>query len=91
MIAADREWQGTDAASPQLLKRLRKVLPADLPPEYFQLLAFSNGGEGPLPVEPYNFRLDEGEYAAEQYVDKVLLIPTISPGCTDLMSPRIPR
>jgi hypothetical protein len=71
LIAADREWQGTDGVSPQLLKRLRKVMPADLPPEYFQLLAFSNGGEGPLPAEPYNFCLDEGEYAAEQYVDKV--------------------
>ena len=46
-------------------------MPADLPPEYFQLLAFSNGGEGPLPVEPYNFCLDEAEYAAKQYADKV--------------------
>jgi hypothetical protein len=71
LIAADREWQGTDGASPQLLQRLRKVMPADLPPEYFQLLAFSNGGEGSLPVLPYNFCLDDGEYAAELYVDKV--------------------
>src|SRR5262249_25093877 len=71
LIAADREWRGTDGASPELLERLRKVMPADLPPEYFQLLAFSNGGEGPLPVEPYNFCLDEAEYAAKQYADKV--------------------
>jgi hypothetical protein len=71
LIAADREWQGADGASPKLIERLRKVMPADLPPEYFHLLAFSNGGEGPLPVEPCNFCLDEGEHAAEQFADKI--------------------
>ena len=71
MIAADREWQGTDGASPELLGRLRKVMPAGLPSEYFQLLAFSNGGEGDLPMQPNNFCLDDGEFAAEQYVNKV--------------------
>jgi hypothetical protein len=71
LIAADREWKGADGASPELLESLRKVLPVDLPPEYSQLLAFSNGGEGSLSVPPYNFCLDDGECAAKQWADKL--------------------
>lgn len=53
-----------------MLARLREVMPKDLPSTYFQLLAFSNGGEEPLPVPPYNFCNDDGERAAKQIADK---------------------
>lgn len=36
-----------------------------LPSEYLRLLAFSNGGEGPLAVQPWNFCLDSAEEAAK--------------------------
>ncbi|MDP9423202.1 MAG: SMI1/KNR4 family protein [Pseudomonadota bacterium] len=29
-----------------------------MPDSYFRLLAYSNGGEGPLPVDPFNLCLD---------------------------------
>lgn len=36
-----------------------------LPDEYYLLLSFSNGGEGPLPVGPFNFAFDSGEVTAD--------------------------
>lgn len=53
-----REWMGLDGATAEDLARLQLVAPAPLPQRYLDLLAFSNGGEGPLAVNPYNFCLD---------------------------------
>ena len=50
MIGADREWRGSDGASPDALADLQNAAPVRLPARYLELLAFSDGGEGPLPV-----------------------------------------
>jgi hypothetical protein len=53
-----RDWVAVSGAAAEELSRLRAVVPDDLPEKYIQLLAFSNGGEGPLPSQPYNLCLD---------------------------------
>jgi hypothetical protein len=45
---------------------LRAVGPADFPQRYVDLLAYSDGGEGPLPVNPYNLCLDSARAVAER-------------------------
>lgn len=60
-----RDWFGMSGASAEELARLRAVAPDDLPIRYLDLLAFSNGGEGPLAVQPYNFSLDPAVVVAE--------------------------
>ncbi len=45
-------WFNVDGASPEALAGLRVVSPVSLPESYFALLAYSNGGEGPLCVQP---------------------------------------
>lgn len=64
-IPADRNWHRALPASEVSLTRLRTACPVGLPDGYFSLLGFSNGGEGPLPVQPLYFQLDPAEYAAE--------------------------
>lgn len=53
-----RDWIALGGATADELSRLRLVAPVDLPKRYLDLLAFSNGGEGPLPIQPYNLYLD---------------------------------
>ena len=53
-----RDWFSKPPASEDELAEIRRTLPSSLPPIYFDLLAETNGGEGPLPVNPYNFCLD---------------------------------
>lgn len=64
MILANRIWLKQPGASSEALQKLREAAGVELPDQYFDLLAFSNGGEGPLPVPPYNFCLDSAEDAA---------------------------
>lgn len=59
-----REWHKADGASPAALAQLRAVAPVKLPESYFSLLSFSNGGEGPLAVQPFQLCL----YPAEEVV-----------------------
>jgi hypothetical protein len=40
------------------MARLQAVAPDNIPVRYLDLLAFSNGGEGPLAIQPYWFCLD---------------------------------
>lgn len=61
----DGEWHQLPGASDEALNALRAVVPRALPDEYYQLLSVSNGGEGPLPVNPLNFILDAAEVAAD--------------------------
>jgi hypothetical protein len=65
MIPSGREWHPASAASATALADLRSVAPARLPATYLELLAFSNGGEGPLPVAPFNLCL----YSAEDVIE----------------------
>jgi hypothetical protein len=46
------------------------MVDAPLPTEYLQLLTFSNGGEGPLAVQPWNFCLDSAEEAAKYWCER---------------------
>ena len=41
-----------------MIEGLRAAAPAGLPESYLQLLSESDGGEGPLPVSPFNLCLD---------------------------------
>ncbi|ETI65200.1 hypothetical protein C100_03300 [Sphingobium sp. C100] len=47
------------------MARLRALAPDNLPEQYLDLLAFSNGGEGPLAISPYNFCLDPAKIVAD--------------------------
>ena len=52
-------WRGFPGASVEALEQLRQQLPPRIPAGYFDLLAMTDGGEGPLPVQPYNCYLDD--------------------------------
>ena len=65
MIPLDREWHAAPGASPTALARLQSASPVRLPPSYLDLLAFSDGGEGPLPVQPLNLCL----YSAAEVIE----------------------
>ena len=56
-----RDWYQMAGASAQTIDDLRSAAPDELPPSYLHLLSVSNGGEGPLPVSPFNLCLDPGE------------------------------
>lgn len=60
-----RDWFAVSGAAVEELSRLRAVVPDNLPERYLELLAFSNGGEGPLPIRPYNLCLDTAGTVAE--------------------------
>lgn len=60
-----RDWFKLGGATPEELARLDAVVPDGLPALYLELLAFSNGGEGPLPINPYNFCLDSAMTVTE--------------------------
>ncbi|MCI3132632.1 SMI1/KNR4 family protein [Phenylobacterium aquaticum] len=62
-----REWLALPGAKLGVLEELGRAAPVDLPDCYFALLAESNGGEGPLSVNPFNLCLD----AAEQVVETI--------------------
>jgi hypothetical protein len=64
MIPETRTWFKTDGATTDTLSALRAAAPVGMPERYYELLAFSNGGEGPLPVPPFNFCLDTAEMVA---------------------------
>ena len=60
-----RDWFSVSGAAVEELSRLWAVVPDDLPERHLGLLAFSNGGEGPLPSQPYNLCLDAAGTVAE--------------------------
>ena len=65
MIPLDREWHRAPGASLTALADLRSASPVPLPAAYLDLLAFSDGGEGPLPVQPLNLCL----YSAKEVIE----------------------
>ena len=62
-----RDWVGVNGAAQEVLSRLQVVAPNGLPQRYLDLLAFSDGGEGPLPIQPLYLCLD----AARTVVDAI--------------------
>jgi hypothetical protein len=61
MLLQDREWHARPGASREILNELRDAAPAELPDSYYALLAETNGGEGALPIDPFNLCLDTAE------------------------------
>lgn len=66
-----REWHKVDGASSDAIAALKSIAPVDLPESYYSLLSFSNGGEGPLAVQPLWFCLYPAEEAAQIEGDRV--------------------
>lgn len=60
-----REWFPQPGASAEVLNTLKSVAPVELPESYYRLLAFSDGGEGPLPVSPFNLCLDPAQMVVD--------------------------
>ena len=69
MLSPDREWHHEPGATESSLSSLRATIGCSLPPEYFALLAQSNGGEGPLAASPFNLCLFSAEEAAKLKAD----------------------
>lgn len=70
MIPANREWLKNPPASAMALEKLQEVAGVELPAEYLDVLASSNGGEGPLPLSPWNFCLDSAEETTKNREDQ---------------------
>jgi len=68
MFSADSAWIKVPGASAPALEELRAAVDLDLPRAYFDLLSFSDGGEGPLAVSPYNFCLHSAAEAMLAWV-----------------------
>jgi hypothetical protein len=64
-VLEGREWHKFKGASAEALVLLKSVAPADLPESYYSLLSFSNGGEGPLAVQPLWLCLYPAEEVAQ--------------------------
>lgn len=67
MLTSEAQWFRQDPASDLALAKLKLAVGDSLPQEYLDLLSYSNGGEGPLPVQPYNLCLDSAEVTAEAW------------------------
>lgn len=48
-----RDWHKLDGASSETIEQLKQAFPFALPESYLSLLSYSNGGEGPLAVQPW--------------------------------------
>jgi hypothetical protein len=59
-----RDWYAVAGASPEAIQELLNAAPNELPASYLELLSVSNGGEGPLPVNPFNLCLDSAQEVA---------------------------
>lgn len=71
MFSNDRIWHKCPRASLELLQELKATVAVDLPVQYIDLLSYSNGGEGPLSVQPYNLCLDSAEYVIDRTANAV--------------------
>jgi SMI1 / KNR4 family (SUKH-1) len=60
----ERDWSRRGSAPESEIDHLVSVSPVELPAAYLSLLRVSNGGEGPLAVQPYLVILDNAERVA---------------------------
>lgn len=77
-IPPSKQWFRNEGASLDALQVLMNSVEVELPKEYLELLVFSNGGEGPLPVPYYTLCLDDAESASNPA--KVELFKNLYPG-----------
>lgn len=61
MFDFGREWWGVEGASAAALQDLKSITEGKLPASYYDFLRCSNGGEGSLPVLPFNCCFDSAE------------------------------
>ncbi|WP_053180651.1 SMI1/KNR4 family protein [Pseudomonas kilonensis] len=71
------EWIGNMGASAEALEALRMAAPRHLPADYYQLLAFSDGGECPCSAPPFNFCLDSADTASD--AEQIAVLDRIAP------------
>ncbi|WP_024619451.1 SMI1/KNR4 family protein [Pseudomonas kilonensis] len=64
-------------ASAEALEALRMAAPRHLPADYYQLLAFSDGGECPCSAPPFNFCLDSADTASD--AELIAILDRIAP------------
>jgi hypothetical protein len=62
-----QHWRANKGARAEALNRLRNAAPIALPESYYEFLAFSDGGEGPLSKQPLYFQLDPVEVALKTF------------------------
>jgi len=63
------DWTAVSGASPEEVERLAATVQSQLPIEYLDLVAKTNGGEGALAVRPGWFQLFDIEFALETWND----------------------
>ncbi|MBK8036735.1 MAG: SMI1/KNR4 family protein [Verrucomicrobiaceae bacterium] len=71
MLSPNATWHGNSPAAPAALEALCRIAEVELPEDYLSFLAFSNGGEGPLGIEPGYIVVDSAEDAASQQEEKI--------------------
>ena len=71
MLSDNATWYGNAPAESGALDRLRNIAGISLPQNYLAFLAWSNGGEGPLGIEPGYIVIDSAEDAATQKEQKL--------------------
>ena len=64
-----REWHGNPGASEEAIALLVAAAPVRLPKGYLALLSESDGGEGPLPVQPFKIVLNSASEVVKDYQD----------------------
>lgn len=70
MLGSDRKWLNRPGASASAVQQLKQALAVELPEAYFDLLSYSNGGEGPLPRHPLRCCLDPAEVVTTNWRKK---------------------
>ncbi|MBB5058826.1 hypothetical protein HDF16_003540 [Granulicella aggregans] len=63
----ERHWSAKPGATPEQLSLLIASSRVSLPTEYLDLLRYSNGGEGPLALEPLWFALNSTSECVELF------------------------
>jgi hypothetical protein len=70
LVAPLAHWTSAPGASTEQVQRLAEVGPPGLPPEYFDLLRKTNGGEGELAVPPGWVQLFDISLATQMWNDQ---------------------
>jgi SMI1 / KNR4 family (SUKH-1) len=65
-----RDWLASKGASETAIKKLCHAAPRPLPESYLSLLSLTNGGEGPLAVQPFYLQLDTAETVTDTAITK---------------------
>lgn len=56
---SNKNWNGLPSATEAEIEELKNEVEIELPPEFLDLLRFSNGGEGDVALPSLNFKLDD--------------------------------